>query len=246
MSCLRYDISKNNNQILDPRTKLLLLLTLPTFLLSGAGGDYFHPVRLFLSSIPFVLLLASGNIKKALQGLFVIVGINLIWRLTAPILPPVLYILSMILHGILVHIIPCFLLSAFVLTTTTVSEFITGMNKLHIPSTITIPLSVIFRFFPTVLEEIRSIDLAMGMRGINLAGTQPDKILEYRMIPTMMCSLKIGDELSAAALSRGLGSPIKRTSICQIKLRVRDYLVFILCLSILILWFLSKLGIYLW
>ena len=38
-------------------------------------------------------------------------------------------------------------------------------------------------------------------------------ILEYRMVPMMICSVKIGEELSAAALTRGLGKTVVPTVI---------------------------------
>ena len=44
----------------------------------------------------------------------------------------------------------------------------------------------------------------------------PTAILEYRIIPLMMSVVKIGDELSAAALTRGLGGLKHRTTIANI------------------------------
>lgn len=41
-----------------------------------------------------------------------------------------------------------------------------SMERMHIPQKITIPMSVMFRFFPTVGEEYGSIADAMRMRGI--------------------------------------------------------------------------------
>lgn len=232
---------------LDPRTKLLLLFTLPTFLLSGAGGDYFRPIRLILSVLPFVLLLSAGNRKKAGLGFLLLLSFNLLWFYAAPNLGPGAYILLMIMHGFAVRLIPCLLLGAYVLSQTTVSEFIGGMERLHVPSVITIPLSVIFRFFPTVLEETHSINQAMSMRGIRIGGTQIHKIAEYRLVPSMICSLRIGDELSAAALSRGLGSPRKRSSICRLSMAWADYLIIAFCFLIFLLWALSFFaGVYLW
>lgn len=232
--------------LLDPRTKLALLFLLPAFLLSGAGGAYFAPVRMVLSILPFALLFLSGNGRKAAEGLLIWAAADVSWRLAQPHLGPVPYILLMILHGFAVRLFPCALLGIFVLNTTTVSEFVAGLNRLHVPKLITIPLSVIFRFFPTVLEETRAINQAMRMRGIRLGGCRAGEILEYRVIPAMMCSLKIADELSAAALSRGLDSPGRRSSICPIRLRFRDYFLFLLCFAVLLLWLLSLAGVRLW
>ena len=82
--------------------------------------------------------------------------------------------------------------------TTTVSEFVASMKKLHLPEQIIIPMSVIFRFFPTVVEEYNAIGDAMKMRGIRFGGGKASAMLEYRLVPVIMCSVKIGEELNAA------------------------------------------------
>ena len=55
-------------------------------------------------------------------------------------------------------------------------------------------------------------------------------MIEYRLIPMMTCSVKIGQELSAASLTRGLGGPDKRTNICKIGFGLCDVITFI-CLG---------------
>lgn len=51
---------------------------------------------------------------------------------------------------------------------------------------------------------------AMRMRGVRFGGGKVGAILEYRIVPMMICSVKIGEELSQAALYAGLGGPVKR------------------------------------
>ena len=113
--------------------------------------------------------------------------------------------------------------------TTTVSEFVASMKKLHLPEQIIIPMSVIFRFFPTVVEGYNAIGDAMKMRGIRFGGGKASAMLEYRLVPVIMCSVKIGEELNAAALTRGLGGPVKRTNICEIGFHVQDVFFLLLC-----------------
>jgi energy-coupling factor transport system permease protein len=79
------------------------------------------------------------------------------------------------------------------------------------------------RFFPTVAEENAAISDAMRMRGIRLFGLNVMDTLEYRMVPLMMSAVKIGEDLSASALTRGLGAPIQRTNICKIGFSWLDY-----------------------
>ena len=63
----------------------------------------------------------------------------------------------------------------------------------------------------------------------------PMMILEYRAIPLMMSIAKIGEELSAAALSRGLGGLKKRTCLVDLKFGVYDFIVAVLTV-LLIVW----------
>ena len=45
----------------------------------------------------------------------------------------------------------------------------------------------------------------------------------------MACSVRIGEDLSAASLTRGLGAPGKRTNICRIGFHWQDAAVFLVC-----------------
>ncbi|MBR6155547.1 MAG: energy-coupling factor transporter transmembrane protein EcfT, partial [Lachnospiraceae bacterium] len=69
---------------------------------------------------------------------------------------------------------------------------------------------------------------AMKMRGIAFGGGRPSKMVEYRMIPLLFSCVNIGDELSTAAITRGLGGKVKRTSVEELRLRVFDWLLILL------------------
>ena len=100
-------------------------------------------------------------------------------------------------------------------------------------------MCVMFRFFPTVQEEASAISAAMKMRGIGLGGKKAGGMLEYRIVPMISCSAKIGEELSAAALTRGLGKSRERTNICRIGFGICDYLIFALTIATIIYWFMG-------
>ena len=65
----------------------------------------------------------------------------------------------------------------------------------------------------------------MKMRGIMLGGGNAVRMIEFRMIPLLFSCVSIGDELSAAAITRGLGGKVRRTSVVELKLHVQDYLL---------------------
>lgn len=78
----------------------------------------------------------------------------------------------------------------------------------------------------------------MRMRGIGLGGRtrNPITLLEYRFVPLLMSLVRIGDELSAAALTRGLGGPNRRSVVCRIGLGRPDVLVLALAIVPLAIW----------
>ena len=148
--------------------------------------------------------------------------------------------------GILTRFVVTIMMGEYVIVTTSVSEFISAMEKLHMPQQVTIPLSVMFRLFPTIGAEWKSIRRAMRMRGIHLGGAKAGQVVEYQMVPMMTSSVRIGEELSASALTRGLGAPVKRTNICRIGFRAQDYLLLAGCLFVVCAWILELCGVRLW
>ena len=229
--------------ILDPRTKMLLLLTMSVFVLGYAGGEEMAFLMPFFCALPAVALLSAKKWKPALTycvlyGLSYAASIYWIGNLRGN----VRFILYGIC-GILSRVLPGLMRGAYVVGTTTVSEFTAGMLRLHLSEKIIIPLSVMFRFFPTVVDEAASISAAMRMRDIRLGGRNAAQMLEYRFVPLITCCAKIGEELSAAALTRGLGGEIKRTNVCKIGFHVQDYLVMALCAVPYLLLILKFLGV---
>ena len=141
-----------------------------------------------------------------------------------------------------VRFMPGIAMASYMVNTTTVSEFMSAMERMRVPQGLSIPLSVVFRFFPTVAEEYAAISDAMRMRGIRFGGKKPGKMIEYRLVPLLVCCVKIGDELSAAALTRGLGAPIRRTNVCRIGLRAQDIFAMSVCFAMILLFLFERLS----
>lgn len=211
----------------DPRTKLAVLVTLAVLILGGS----FQTAFFYLPAlIPFVMLLASKMWKGA-GVYFGVFGVCLfLQEFVLPHISGVPGYLLMLIAVMPLYFSPSFAAAYYAVITTTVSELIAAMERLHIPKQVTIPMAVMFRFFPTMMEEWSAIGDAMKMRGIRLRGGRAASILEYRLVPMLMCCVKIGEELSAASLTRGLGGPVKRTNICDIGFHVQDMILLLLCL----------------
>lgn len=203
---------------LDPRTKILLVLVINMALISGTADGTAVYARSAFAAIPFLLLLSGGRRKTA--GLYAVLyaaaQYSELFLINAGIGAANMVIAM--LAGMMLRFVPGTMMGYYFISSTRVSEFIASMERMRLTSKIVIPLSVMFRFFPTIVEEYRSIRDAMRMRGIGLRslGQNPVVLLEYRMVPLMISVVKIGNELSAAALTRGLGSPVKRSNICRV------------------------------
>ena len=230
---------------LDPRTKLALVLLLAVFVMGGLGGDALRPIKTVLSALPFALLLIERQWRRFLRGM-VMLGAGYGLLLALPVLPGVLNFIALMCGGILTRFVVTIVMGEYLIATTSVSEFIAAMERLHMPPAITIPMSVMFRLFPTIGAEWRSIRRAMRMRGIHLGGAKASQVLEYQLVPMMTSTVRIGEELSASALTRGLGGPVRRTNICAIGFRAQDCILLAGCLFIIAVWLLELCGVRLW
>lgn len=230
---------------LDPRTKLALVLVLALFVMGGLGGEQLKGIKTILSVLPFVLLLIERQWKRFARGIvMLVIGYGLL--LVMPYLPGILNYIALMCGGILTRFVVTIVMGEYLIATTSVSEFVSAMERLHMPQAITIPMSVMFRLFPTIGTEWRSIRRAMTMRGIHLGGARAGQVLEYQLVPMMTSTVRIGEELSASALTRGLGAPVRRTNICRIGFRVQDVILIMGCLFVIAVWILELCGVNLW
>ena len=236
---------ENRGLVLDPRTKLFVMITLVVFALGGTGSDIsaVQYGTIAVSILPLILLMTAKQYKKAAVFGLLYASIKSAEVFLVPHITGAALSIIGLCCLIFVRLMPGLIMGAYMLSSTTVSEFIAAMHRMHIPQQITIPMSVMFRFFPTVLEEFAAINTAMKMRDIRIGGRNAGKFIEYRLVPLMVCSVNIGSELSAAALTRGLGTKVKRTNICKIGFHAQDIVVLMMPAALYILWILGMIGV---
>ncbi len=221
----------------DPRTKLLLLATMSIFVLGGAGGDIFDRYMPLFCLLPFALFVFAGRLKKAVGYMLLYAVFYGLSMYALPHVSGLIGFLLLAFCGIMTRFLPGIMAGAYLTETTTVSEFSAAMGRMHVSDKLTIPLLAMFRFFPTIADEFHSINDAMRMRDIHLGGKNVSKMVEYRIVPLLVCSAKIGEELNAAAITRGLGGNVKRTNLCRIGFKAWDYPVILICLAPYVIWF---------
>jgi energy-coupling factor transport system permease protein len=232
---MEYRLDRNIHSLLDPRTKLLLLFTSSVFVVGNAGEKWMYVFYWILVYLPVILLFAEKEWIVGLISIAIYIGSYFAQSALRNDLTALESALALMLY-IITKILPTVILARYIVKTTKVSEFLAAMNRLHITDKLTIPISVIFRFFPTVIEESRAINDAMRMRGIEMGAKKATEAVEYRMVPLIASCTIIGEELSAAAMTRGLDVGKKRSCIWNIRFRFFDWIIIVLCLACFIWW----------
>jgi len=225
----------------DPRTKLYMVFVVSSVVLISATTPFLWAVRIIMTMIPIILLILEKRYVSALRFfLLYAVALALSFFFLSEDSTGIIKAFLTGYCGIVVSFAPAMITAWYMVRTTKIGEFMSAMQKMHVPDGISISLAVIMRFFPTIKEEYLSIRDAMKMRGIMLGGGNAVKMVEYRLIPLLFSIVNIGDELSAAAVTRGLGGKVKRTSVVELKLKAHDYMLMILFSAVLVIFVYCK------
>ncbi|HDJ2900561.1 TPA: energy-coupling factor transporter transmembrane protein EcfT [Staphylococcus aureus] len=122
---------------------------------------------------------------------------------------------------------------------TTASEYLAMFKIFHIPDAFAVTFVVMLRFIPTLLEHLKNIRQALVFRNINIGPIyflrHPILSIELLVVPMLISSGKVMEELSAAAMTRGLDIGRKRTTIIKFQLNFADYLVIFIAIALVII-----------
>lgn len=206
---------------LDVRCKFLLLIVISAIGLAVRDNVYGK----FVFLIIFVLSFLMGQRKKALKFAAVYIVVSAFVAVSDYI--PVFIQSSVLIIALCLRLcIPIILYGQVFLKTTSVSEMITGMYSLHLPRSFVITFAVAMRFSPTAKEEIVQIRDAMALRGIDISWRnifkRPMLVFEGLMTPLLVRASTVAEELSAAAITRGLDNPAPRTAFKKLHITVFD------------------------
>lgn len=219
---------------LDPRAKLYLLL-LSNLLL------FFHVGTIAEAIIAAVLLIAlfvaGRHVAGARMAVIYVLLLAGTW-LSLAASNMWLHMLGLLSVGLRM-IMPCLIAGVYAFTTTTASEFVCVMRRMRVPETLVIPCVVCIRFFPTIRLHYRRIRRAMALRGIAREPLalvcHPARTLEYILMPLLMNAASVAQDLSVAALTKGLGLNNAHTCMTQIRMRLIDWLTMLVCTVPLVL-----------
>ena len=127
---------------LDPRTKLILLLTVTTLMFSTSNEGIMNFVKPVLSLIPFVLILSERRFKTAGKYLLLYLTCFALERIALTTLSDLLSFVVLAMTSIMTRFAPGIMTGAWLLSSTSVSEFIApDRENRH-------PFVCYFSFFP--------------------------------------------------------------------------------------------------
>lgn len=208
----------------DPRTKLLLMVF--CILCATLSPSLNYAAGLVLLIMLFGLV--CGKPHYSLLGALVYALIFALTIVTRDMLGGTLKTMLIAFLGLVHKVYPCGMLAGIMISSTKVSEFMAAMHRIRVPKKIVIPLAVMLRYLPVIREDWGFIKDAMRMRDVSptLAGliTQPAITVECVYVPLMMSASKAADELSIAAVTRGIENPKPRTCLTQIRFGTADAL----------------------
>ena len=220
----------------DPRNKMLLMLLISILVFLSKNQNALH----ISVGLLFILMLTAKLYQTAVKfvvAYFIIYIVNYVIMIFLSLNPVITFISFMFFFLLLM--LPIFMSVTLLINTTEVSELLGAMEAIHMPRQITIPFAVTLRFIPSLQKELGYIREAMKVRGIRLGICHPIQSMEYILVPLLMRALKISEELSASAMTRGIDSPDPKTHFIEMKFSFGDILVMLgLILYVIMLFYL--------
>jgi energy-coupling factor transport system permease protein len=228
---------------LDPRTKILTLVFINISAFSHSGL-YFEWANMALVVLLSLLFGLYGNCIKYTATYMVTM---LLIHVIAVYENPALAALSIVLL-LIRRFLPMLMFGSFLINTTRVSELVAALQNMKLPKSVVVTFAVALRYIPTAREEFRYIGEAMKLRGkcitIRNMLTRPLGTIENTLVPMMLRSAVVAEELSAAAVTRGIDGSHRRTSFFTPRFSVFDALCIVLFGSLAVISLCAKGGIF--
>lgn len=209
----------------DPRTKILLMVC--SMVVATAASDLRYECILILLIAGFGFL--CGKFQYSLIGTGVFMALYLFTVLYLQDGTGTVHTMFIAWLSLVFKVYPCGMLAGITVSTTKVNEFLSAMNKVHISKKVVIPFAIMLRYIPTIREDWHYIKDAMRLRDVSPSFMgfikKPGMTIECLYVPLLMAASKAADELSIAAVTRGIENPRPRTCLVRIRLHIQDYLV---------------------
>ncbi|MDR2460481.1 MAG: energy-coupling factor transporter transmembrane protein EcfT [Deltaproteobacteria bacterium] len=213
------------------KTKILVLL----LVIASANLGAFFPQGVILSFGALFYLLAVGE-----KGLFAAYGSLLLALWSLFFLFRNLSALGLefgLFHLFLALKLAPVVMVSHVLIRSEPSELSAILDSLGVSRKVSMSVTVALRYSPTLIKNCKMIFENLSQRGLLTPKTlflSPLLSLERIIVPLLLRSVKVADDLSMAAVTRGVERPGERESIFARSLSRADYLILLFFLFLLV------------
>lgn len=194
---------------IDPRTGLILLVlaNIIAFTQESLAVEFGWIAMLGL------LTMLCGRTCAGIKWVTAFLVLYMVQWYILPVSPEIIATSFSIFLNYARRMFPCLMVK-----TISLRRFIVGLRKLRVPQKLIIPISVTLRYFPAIKEETGYIRDAMRLRNVRGLGK-----IEALVVPLMVSATETAEELSAAAVTRGIENPAQKTSVIKLHMGVLDW-----------------------
>ncbi|MCL1974884.1 MAG: energy-coupling factor transporter transmembrane protein EcfT [Firmicutes bacterium] len=223
-----------NLQMVDPRIKILLLLTI-----SSAALIFPHPFSLAALLVLALFILMAGGLKPVqvwvkarglcglilmlflIQCLFNRAGEPLLWLFNMPIVTDFGLNTALLVSLRLLIIV----LSAMIVLFGESRDYLLALTQCKVPYEIAFMVLAALRFLPILREEAQDVICAAQLRGLRIKKTglfHKLKVYISLMLPVVAGAIHRAEQLSFAMEARAFRANSHRSSMRRLRLRVVD------------------------
>ncbi|WP_314451025.1 energy-coupling factor transporter transmembrane component T [uncultured Microbacterium sp.] len=224
---------------LDPRTAILLLVATSVAVMQVDGVRWMPAAFV----VGLALTIWERAWRRALT-LLVAVGVLAALGFWLPIVwPNAVTATTGVGASYMLRFVLVAAIGAHLVATTTPTRLSASLRAWRVPRPIAVTVGVMVRFFPVVANEARAVLDAMRLRGLLGArgvARHPLRSVERFVVPMIAASLRASEDLSAAAILRGLGSHRTPVPLVPPRFGLGDLLVILLTAALAAIILLSK------
>lgn len=203
---------------INPLVVLMFNLILPVAIMFP-GNKYQH---IFFLAFAMSTILLSGKYKRGIKFLIVYAVMWIAQYLTIKNFGMAGKTIATLLI-MFIQFVPCVIMASILIKDYSPSELISALEPFKIPKAFLVSLAIVVRYIPTFKKEFAFMKESMRLRNIPYTMKKPLKSFEYFLVPQLFrCSI-LADEITAAALTKGITNPNKRTSYYDMQMKFTDY-----------------------
>jgi energy-coupling factor transport system permease protein len=209
---------------LDPRIKCFIVV-----FMSPVAFLVYTPVTssIFTANIA-ILMFLSGIYIRTIRILLFYATFVILEHITPNISNASILMAVAVLDFAILKFTDIFMIGTFLIETTPVTDIICALETMRLPSQIVIPFAVAVRFMPSIREDFNCLKDSLRVRNISVSVwsflRHPVQTVEYMLVPILIRSYKISDELAASAMIRGLDSGKTKTLLYPLKFGIQDFI----------------------